>query len=354
MSTLSSQCHGEYHDFEFEVSATDEGERLDLVLTQYLQALAQAGDGSLPEVDLAPTRSKTSRWISDGYVRVGGELLTKPSYKVAVGDYVVVSVPPARSLVLEADPSIAIDVLYEDEDVLVLNKQAGVSVHPGAGQDSGTLVNGLLAYLGEDMRTVGDALRPGIVHRLDKDTSGAMIVAKHDRAHLALAKQFLPPRAVSRTYLALVPRVPKVKGQVGQSRASSKGVISAPIARHPHDRKKMAVVEGGKEATTHYEVVEELHGAYLLELTLETGRTHQIRVHLQHANAPIIGDLIYGPGESSYSAALRPAVLRLGRQALHASCVEFLHPVSGEGVKVQAPLPEDVTELIEVFRNRAV
>ncbi len=331
-------------NLQFVAGPDNVGERLDVALTKFLQDHCD-DEGLLPEADVVPTRSKVGRWIEDGHVQLRDAPLTKPSHKVRVDEVFELSLPRTEKLSLDADSDVPLSIVYEDSDLLVIDKAPGLVVHPSAGHQSGTLVHGLVHHLGESIRSVGDALRPGIVHRLDQNTSGLMLVAKNDFSHQALTKQFLPPRSVSRNYLALCVAVPK------SGRREEAGSISAPIGMHAKDRKRMAVIEGGKEAVTHWSVKERFAQAVLLEIQLETGRTHQIRVHLQHELAAILGDPVYGPGERSVPAKLRGAIKTLGRQALHASELSFLSPRTGEQMVFRSELPEDIAELVRVFRE---
>lgn len=243
----------------------------------------------------------------------------KPAAKVRAGQQVEITVPPSEPATV-APQEIPLDVVYEDQDLLVINKPAGLTVHPGAGRPSGTLVNALAARTPELLR-LGGGLRPGIVHRLDKDTSGLLVVAKTGPALRALQQQ-VASRTMRRSYLALVHGGP----------AHDEGTIEAPVGRHPRHRTRMAVVSGGRPATTRYRVVERFRACSLIEATLVTGRTHQIRVHFAHAGHPVVGDPVYG---------WRHPSLEIGRQALHAWRLEFRHPTSGEALVFQAPLPAD-------------
>ncbi len=247
--------------------------------------------------------------------------------RLRAGQRVQVLGPPADALAVNPEP-ISLDVRYEDGDLLVVNKPAGLTVHPAPGHPRGTLVNAVLAHV-PDLAS-GGALRPGIVHRLDKDTSGLLVVAKRDEAYRKLTAQ-LRARTVIREYLAIV------RGAV----ANDAGVIDAPIGRHPAQRTRMAVVPRGRPAVTRYRVRERLAGATLLECRLETGRTHQIRVHLQHLGHPVLGDPVYG----------RTRVPEMKRQALHAARLEFLHPRTGEHLAFAAPLPDDFAALLERLRR---
>jgi len=252
----------------------------------------------------------------------------RPSQRVRRGQRIDVVVPPPAPAGVSPEP-MPLDVVYEDEHLLVVNKPAGLSVHPGAGRRSGTLVNAVLARV-PDLAGVGGALRPGIVHRLDKDTSGLLVVAKTAPAYLALQSQ-VASRAIGRTYLALVSGVlPR-----------DEGTIEAPIGRHPRHRTRMAVISRGRAAITRYRVVERFARYTLVEVHLVTGRTHQIRVHFAHLGHPVAGDPVYGG---------RPDELGVGRQALHACRLRFTHPVSGQALAFEAPLPADLAAAIERAR----
>lgn len=336
---MTSDEHRECVDFEFEVGEEEVDARLDTAVTGCLGEYVDVEQGTLVGTEVVPSRSKVAQWITDGHVRVNLETITKPSYRLRHGAVVSVSVPPPKALPLEPDPQVPIEVVYEDEHLLVVNKPPGLVVHPGAGQWEATLVHGLLHYLGPHLRSVGMALRPGIVHRLDKDTSGLLVVARTDGAFQGLARQFLPPRTIMREYLALTWDKPRGDGS-----------IDFPIARHPLHRKKMAVVESkGREAHTSWEVEKPLARGVLLRVRLSTGRTHQIRVHLSHMGAPIVGDPVYGKAVKGIPSELRPVIRSFGRQALHAARLSFVHPISGEKVECEAAPPEDMRELIDVF-----
>lgn len=282
-------------------------------------------DVFLAEQDCGLTRSRIQKLISDEMVRVNGSVL-RPSYKVRPGDNVSVRVPPLREVKIQAE-NIPLDVYYEDKDVIVINKPRGLVVHPAEGNWNGTLVNALLYHCG-DLSGINGELRPGIVHRLDKDTSGLLIAAKNDTAHLGLAEQ-LKKHDVVRRYLALV------HGQIKADR----GKIDAPIGRHPVDRKKMAVVErNSKEAVTHYLVLERERNYSLVDLKLETGRTHQIRVHMAYIKHPVVGDNRYGPAKPHFG---------LEGQFLHAYKLGFVHPRTGEYLEFNAPLPDLLQDILK-------
>lgn len=276
------------------------------------------------------SRSFIQRLIQEGQVEVNGKTV-KASYRLREDDLIRVTLPPSEPLVLKPEP-LPLDIYYEDDDLLVLNKPKGVVVHPAAGNLRGTLVNALLAHCAT-LSTVGGVERPGIVHRLDKDTSGLLVVAKNDYTHCSLSRQF-QRRKVKREYLAVVQ---------GHFR-SSRGCIDAPIGRHPRNRKKMAVLpEGrGRQAITYFHILEEFKGYSLLCCRLETGRTHQIRVHLAHFGHPIVGDAIYGPKSNEWN---------FQGQALHATVLGFKHPRSKEYMEFESPAPEDMVELLDLMRG---
>ena len=274
------------------------------------------------------TRSYIKRLIERGNVLVNGEL-AKPGWHLREGDQVQVVVPPPVKVALEAEP-IPLKVVYEDRELLVVDKPAGLPVHPSAGHPKHTLVNALLAHC-PDLEGIGGEVRPGIVHRLDKDTSGLLMVAKNAQSHASLSQQ-LKERTIKKGYLALV------KGQP----APSQGIIDAPIARDPRNRKRMAVVLEGRQSVTRYEVLERLGSHTLLEVWPGTGRTHQIRVHLASLGHPLAGDSLYG-GKAPFT----------GRQFLHAHILGFHHPFSHEWLEFTSPLPEDLALALEVVRLAA-
>lgn len=269
------------------------------------------------------TRSAAQKLIEQGAVLVNGAAARK-NYKTKVGDTVQVDIPEPEPVEIVPE-DIPLDVRYEDEDVIVINKPKGLVVHPAPGHWSGTLVNGLMHHCRDSLSGINGELRPGIVHRIDMDTSGLLIVAKNDFSHNALAGQ-LKDHSLSRVYEAVA---------VGNIRADS-GKIAAPIGRHPVDRKKMAVLQGGREAITHFEVLARYPGYTHLRLKLETGRTHQIRVHLAWQNHPILGDAVYGKGKG----------LGLDSQCLHARSLSFRHPRTGEMVTVESELPDYFCEIL--------
>ena len=293
------------------------------------------------------SRSRLKALILDGAVTIGSAAIRDPAYHVANGDTITINVPEAT----DAEPKgeeIALNIAYEDDDIIVIDKPAGLVVHPAAGHATGTLVNALIAHCGTSLSGVGGVRRPGIVHRLDKDTSGLLVAAKNDRAHQSLSAQFADhgrTGAMERGYLAFVWGVPN----------RPRGTIEAPIDRHPQARERMAVREGGREAVTHYEVRQAFAGpdgrpvASLLGLTLETGRTHQIRVHLAHLGHPLMGDSVYGPHFKTKANQLGPrsqaALANLGRQALHAYLLVLKHPKTAEILRWEQRLPEDLLSL---------
>jgi 23S rRNA pseudouridine1911/1915/1917 synthase len=298
------------------------------------------------------SRSRLKGLILAGQVLVGTVSVRDPAYHVATGDTITIEVPEAAP----AEPKgekIALDIVYEDDDIIVIDKPKGLVVHPAAGHETGTLVNALIAHCGASLSGIGGVKRPGIVHRLDKDTSGLMVVAKNDHAHQSLTAQFadhgryLP---MERGYLAFVWGVP----------TRQRGTVDAPIDRHPHAREKMAVRQGGRQAVTHWETSETFNGrdgkpvAALLACRLETGRTHQIRVHLAHLGHPLMGDPVYGPHFKTKASHLGPAsqaaLTALGRQALHAYLLALEHPRTGEFLHWEAPLPEDLLLLEKTLR----
>ena len=262
------------------------------------------------------TRSRAGALIKDGLVLVNGIAQTKAGFKVKSGDAVSVTLPEAEPSRVEAQ-DIDIDILYQDEDLAVVYKPSGMVVHPAAGNPDGTLVNALLRHL-DHLSGIGGEIRPGIVHRIDKDTSGLLLVAKNDMSHLSLSEQ-IKAHTVHRAYMAIVQ---------GGMREDS-GTVEGPIGRHPTDRKKMAIVPGGRDAVTHWKVMEPLKAATLLECRLTTGRTHQIRVHMTSIGHPLLGDPLYGPKKMPYPVQ--------GGQLLHAFRIGFVHPRTGEEMLFEAP-----------------
>ncbi len=271
------------------------------------------------------SRSRIQRLIAEGAVAVDGRR-PAAAYRLRAGSRVAIRVPPPSPTHMRAQ-SIPIAVLHEDDYLLVVDKPAGMAAHPGAGHPDSTLVNALLG-MRLDIGSVGGALRPGIVHRLDKDTSGLMVVAKTDRAHAALTAQFRD-RSVRKGYLALVAGAPEPPA----------AIIDAPIGRDPDDRKRMAVVDDGKPATTTYRTIERFAGCAYLDVRPKTGRTHQIRVHLASIGCPVVGDATYGRADA-----------RIGRQFLHAATLEFEHPASGRRTRFERPLPDELSSALDRLR----
>jgi len=293
------------------------------------------------------SRSRLKGLILAGAVSVGTAVIRDPAYHVARGDTITIDLPEPAPAEPEGE-DIALDIVHEDDDIIVIDKPKGLVVHPAAGHLTGTLVNALIAHCGASLSGIGGVRRPGIVHRLDKDTTGLMVVAKNDRAHQSLTAQFADHGRngpMERGYLAFVWGVP----------SRQRGMIEAPIDRHPHAREKMAVREGGREAVTHWEVKETFAGrdrkpvASLLACRLETGRTHQIRVHLAHIGHPLMGDSVYGPHFKTKASHLGPesqaALAGLARQALHAYLLVLEHPKTGDILRWESPLPEDLLHL---------
>jgi 23S rRNA pseudouridine1911/1915/1917 synthase len=295
------------------------GERLDQYLCAQMEGVS---------------RSRLQDLISEGLVQVNGKP-AKSSLKLRGGEVLDVTIPPPEEMSL-APEAIPLEVVYEDSDLLVVNKPQGMATHPAPGTLSGTLVNALLAHC-VDLSGIGGVTRPGIVHRLDKDTSGLLVVAKNDLAHQGLSAQ-IAAKTATRQYLAVI------MGTL----ATPEGTIDAPIGRHPSQRIKMAIVEGGRHAVTHWRVLEVFHApgrpaASLVELTLETGRTHQIRVHLAHLNRPIVGDPVYAPPS--------PFPVKLSGQALHAFRLAFDHPRDGRRLTFEVPPPEPFQKLLNYLRQ---
>lgn len=280
------------------------------------------------------SRSAAQKLIESGAVTVNGEAKAK-NYRLREGDIVECELP--EPVPADAQPEeIPLDIVWEDDSLLVVNKPKGMVVHPAPGHPSGTLVNALLYHCGKSLSGIGGVLRPGIVHRIDRDTSGLLCVAKTDEAHESLARQ-LASRTLQRRYRAVV---------IGNIKNES-GTVSAPVGRHPVDRKKMAVVPGGRAAVTHYKVVERYRGYTQLALQLETGRTHQIRVHMAHIGHPVLGDPVYGR-KTKWERAHEEL---LCGQCLHAKSLELIHPKTGEQMHFDSPLPDYFTETVRLLKN---
>ncbi len=299
-----------------ELTAVDSGQRIDAWLSRQLPDL---------------TRNAAQRLLTDGQVTKNGSALKK-NYKVAAGDVIAVDIPEAQEVEL-VPQNIPLDVVFEDEDVIVVNKPRGMVVHPAPGHPDGTLVNALLYHCGDSLSGVGGEKRPGIVHRIDKDTSGLLIVAKNDFAHLGLSAQ-LADRSLSRVYHAVA---------AGNLREDS-GTIDAPIGRHPNDRKKMTVTQlNSRNAVTHWSVIERYRGYTYVRCKLETGRTHQIRVHMAHIGHPLLGDEVYGHAKLPEKG--------LTGQCLHAKQLQFIHPRTGEQVVLDTELPEYFRDVLKRLGN---
>jgi 23S rRNA pseudouridine1911/1915/1917 synthase len=319
------------------VAASEDGERVDRVL---------AGHAGI-------SRSRLKALILAGEIAIDGRTIRDPAHRVNAGASIALRIPPPADP-LPGPENIELKIVYEDAELIVIDKPAGLVVHPAAGNWTGTLVNALIAHCGDSLSGIGGVRRPGIVHRLDKDTSGLLVVAKTDAAHRALTAQFADhgrTGPLERGYLAFVWGSPD----------RPKGRIEAPIARHPHARDKMAIREGGRDAVTHWEVEERYFGAgrepiaSLLACRLETGRTHQIRVHLAHIGHPLLGDRVYGPGFQTKAALLRPearmALTDLDRQALHAHMLCFEHPKTRDFLEFHSELPAELARLRDSLAN---
>lgn len=300
-------------EYCFEITEELEDERIDKCLSVLIDSLS---------------RSYIQKMVKEGQVTVNNQPV-KGSYRLNCGDQVCFMLPEAVEPDIEAE-NIPLDILYEDDDVIVVNKPKGMVVHPAAGHYSGTLVNALMYHCGEQLSGIGGVMRPGIVHRIDMDTTGSVIVCKNDAAHQEISAQ-LKEHSVTRRYHAICLGVLK----------EDSGTIDRPIGRHPTDRKKMAVdVRNGKAAVTHYRVLQRFEKYTYIECELETGRTHQIRVHMSALGHPLLGDTVYGPEKCSF---------KLQGQTLHAKTLGFIHPSTGEYIEVDAPLPEYFVHLLKIL-----
>lgn len=297
---------------EIEVIIKEETGRVDKVLNDRLKDYS---------------RSQIQQWIKEQHVFIDGQAI-KANYKVSTGDVIMIYLPEPEELELIPE-DLGLEIVYEDQDVAVVYKPQGMVVHPSAGHPTGTLVNGLL-YQIKDLSTINDVIRPGIVHRIDKDTSGLLMIAKNDHAHESLAKQ-LKDKSSLRKYIALV------HGEIPHD----KGRIEAPIGRSKVNRKMQDIIEDGKPAVTHFEVLERFNNFTLIELQLETGRTHQIRVHMKYIGYPVAGDPLYGPKKT----------LKGNGQFLHAKLLGFVHPTTGENMVFEAPLPKIFQETLQQLRE---
>ncbi|WP_097004173.1 RluA family pseudouridine synthase [Lacrimispora amygdalina] len=299
---------------EYNVLAEEAGNRIDRYLSERNQEIS---------------RSYIQKLLKDESVLVNGKTV-KSNYKVCAEDKILVNIPEAVEPEIEPE-DIDLDILYEDRDIILINKPKGMVVHPAAGHYTGTLVNALMAHCRGDLSGINGVMRPGIVHRIDMDTTGVLIVCKNDSSHNSIAKQ-LKDHSITRKYYAIV----------HGSLKEEEGTIHAPIGRHPVDRKKMSVNEkNGRDAITHYRVLERFRQFTYVECQLETGRTHQIRVHMASMGHPLLGDSVYGPSKCPY---------RLTGQTLHAGVLGIIHPATGEYMEFQAPLPEYFEDLLRKLR----
>jgi 23S rRNA pseudouridine1911/1915/1917 synthase len=317
------------------VAADEAGLRLDRVLATHIATLS---------------RSRLKSLIEAGKVKIAAHTIRDPAASVKSGDVVTVALPPPEKAEPEGE-AIPLQIVYEDDAIIVIDKPKGLVVHPAAGHATGTLVNALIAHCGASLSGIGGVKRPGIVHRLDKDTTGLLVVAKTDHAHRALSRQFAEKAEgpLKRCYLAFVWGAP----------SRPKGIIDASLGRHPHARDKQAVRENGRSAVTHWQALDRFDGAdrkavaALLACTLETGRTHQIRVHLAHIGHPILGDRVYSTGFRTKASRLGPnaraALEALGRQALHAYLLSVEHPETGEILEFRSELPGDLRRLLDAL-----
>ena len=300
---------------ELHFNADITGERIDKFLDGRIESLS---------------RSYIQKLIKEKKILVN-QLPVKANYKLTTGDTIILQIPDPEPLDIQPE-NIPLDILYEDDYVLVVNKPKDMVVHPSAGHTSGTLVNAVMAHCGEHLSGINGVLRPGIVHRIDKDTTGALLICKDDVVHRDLAEQ-LKEHSIKRRYRAVV------QGNLKED----EGTVNAPVGRHPTDRKKMAINhKNGKEAITHYKVLERFGQATYIECRLETGRTHQIRVHMASLGHPLLGDTVYGSSKNPY---------HLQGQALHAMILGFVHPITGEYLEFEAPLPEYFSKLLEKLRK---
>lgn len=318
MNEFETEKGAEIENVTF-LTAVRDGERID----SYLAA------------ECGISRSAAQRLLADGAVTVNGKVCAK-NYKTKNGDAVEITFPETEEC--DAKPeNIPLDVVYEDKDIIIVNKPCGMVVHPAPGHADGTLVNALMYHCGDSLSGIGGVQRPGIVHRIDRDTSGLICAAKNDAAHLSLAAQ-LADHSMHREYRMIV---------CGNLKEDS-GTVDAPIGRHPVDRKRMAVVKDGRHAVTHWKVLERYPGFTYAEAVLETGRTHQIRVHLSHIGHPLAGDTVYGGGRTPFEKHNAPL---LDGQALHAAALILRHPVTGEAMRFETPLTEGFAAVLEKLRK---
>ena len=298
----------EKHCFTADIEHEDQ--RIDRYLTEML-----------PE----QSRSFFKKLIRDGFVMVN-HIIVKVNYRLKTGDVIEIDIPDAVPTEIVPE-NIPLDILYEDDDLLIVNKPKGMVVHPAVGHSTGTLVNAIMYHCQGNLSGINGEIRPGIVHRIDKDTTGSLIICKNDEAHRNIAEQ-IKEHSVTRRYV----------GVVAGTFSEESGTVEGAIGRHPNDRKRMTINEkNGKPAVTHYRVLQTLKGASFMEFELETGRTHQIRVHMASISHPLLGDTVYGNSKNPY---------KLQGQALHARTIGFIHPTTGEYIEVSAPIPEYMTELV--------
>lgn len=303
-------------NYKFIVDDAYAGERIDKTLSELLDN---------------QTRSYIQKLIKDNAINVNGSIV-KANYKLRDEDVIEVTIPDAKALDVK-EQDIPLDILYEDNDILMINKPKGMVVHPSAGHTEGTLVNAVMFHCQNNLSGINGVLRPGIVHRIDMDTTGVLVVCKNDMSHLSITEQ-LKVHSITRRYRAIVHNNVK----------EDEGSVEGPIGRNPNDRKKMAVnYKNGKDAVTHYKVLERFGNFTYIECELETGRTHQIRVHMASINNPLLGDTLYGPAKCPY---------KLEGQTLHAMVLGLKHPRTGEYIEVSAPLPEYFEKLLNTFRNK--
>lgn len=304
------------HVYEIEIDGEQQGTRIDLVLASALEETS---------------RSFIQKLFEKEKIKVNDELCMSKKYKVKAGDRIELTIPEPEILTVEAE-DIPLDIVYEDDDVLVVNKPKGMVVHPAVGNYNGTLVNAIMFHCGERLSSINGVIRPGIVHRIDKDTSGLLMIAKNDMAHESLSRQ-LADHSITRRYQALVYHNFK----------EEEGTVDAPIGRDPKNRLRQAVtLQNSKRAVTHYKVLQRFGAYTLIEAKLETGRTHQIRVHMSHIKHPLVGDLVYGPKKQT---------INVEGQMLHAKVLGFVHPRTGEYMEFDSPLPEYFETILQRLRK---
>ena len=313
------------------VTTEQQGQRIDRFLTSCFSDLS---------------RSQIQRLISNGNLSVDENIIIDNSFKIRIGDIYQLEIPPAEEAIPEPE-NIPLDIIYEDNDLIVVNKPAGMTVHPAPGAYHGTLVNALLYHCKNNLSGIGGVKRPGIVHRIDKDTSGLLVVAKNDISHRKLCEQFAE-HSIERTYFALVYGTP----------SPLHGQINANIGRSPYDRKKMAIVtKGGKNAITNYKTIEVFTGASLIQCNLETGRTHQIRVHMSSLGCNLIGDKVYEKNKKSSlhfaNENIKQSILSFSRQALHATTLGFIHPTTQEKMSFSSQFPKDFSDLLNDLKSNS-